>query len=193
VIVSVTDAPAPSGLPTHTTVNPLTPHPLLDDATFVTPDGNTSVNTNPDEPPGPKFVTVNEYVTFPPGSTNDGLADFTTPRSVFNPGAVVMVAVEGAEVGDVSPAVSVPVAVAVFVTFPAFWSWVVTMCWISPVHVSDAPGASPGGARNGNATPPSALSDTDSVVRSTTAGVTVAVSLTRDLKLTATTLSASRE
>ena len=66
-----------------------------------------------------------------------------------------------------SPAPSVPVAVAVLVTFPRVWSAVSTTCWISEVQVTDAPGASPGAAGIGHATSPSVWSETARDVRST--------------------------
>ena len=63
--------------------------------------------------------------------------------------------------------VPIPVAVAVFLTLPAFTSALVTVCRSRAVHVSDLPGARPGAPGVGQSTGPRLGSDTWMRVKST--------------------------
>jgi hypothetical protein len=78
-----------------------------------------------------------------------------------------MVDVEGSDGGDPSCRVSIPVAVAVSMTFPAARSAASTTCETSPVQVVEDPGGKPGVARTGQFTFPPEGSDTVTEVRST--------------------------
>src|SRR5271165_6727833 len=73
--------------------------------------------------------------------------------------------VTGAETALVAAPASVPVPVAVFVTSLLSASWAVAV--YVPVHVSNAPGASPGAVGVGQVTLLTLLSETASEVRST--------------------------
>jgi len=77
------------------------------------------------------------------------------------------VTVAGSDRGLVPPASPTAAAVAVSVTTPASTSSWVTVCGVSAVHVTESPGASPGGAGVGQVTEPMAGSSTVTDVRLT--------------------------
>src|SRR3954447_23437294 len=80
--------------------------------------------------------------------------------------AAGIVAVEGPDGGESPPRTPVPVAVAVWVTWPASTSSWVTVCGVSAVHVTESPGARDGDGV-GQVTAPTVGSFTASDVRLT--------------------------